>query len=149
MAGTFSFRITEVLHQFTGTVGHIFHTFGIVMDKDAVVGIDRTMLGKDTAVRTVAGSHIGKDSLIEEMLPVIVTAIILVRLLATEHRRSKCFEVGINTFSGQRASFHLPGVRHLKLIQQISIVADNFRIGDTETAPLVRGTELVPVTDTV
>ena len=85
MAGTFAFRIAEVLNQLAGTVGHIFHTLRIVMDENAMIRIDRTVLGKDTAIGTVAGSHIGKDSLVKEMLPVVITTVIFMRLLAPEH----------------------------------------------------------------
>ena len=114
-----------------------------------MVGINRTMFGKDSAIRTVACRHIGENSLVQEMLPVIVAAVILMRLLAAEHRGGQCFQRGIDTASCQRTSFDLPGIRDFQLIQQLGVMADYGRIGNAETAPLVGWAELIPVTDPV
>ena len=83
MARARTFGIAEIGNELAGAVGHVRHPFRIIMDKDAVVGINRTMFGKDSAIRTVACRHIGEYSLVLEMLPVIVAAVILMRLLAT------------------------------------------------------------------
>ena len=95
------------------------------------------MFGKDSAIRTVACRHIGEYSLVLEMLPVIVAAVILMRLLATEHRGSQCFQRRIDPAACQRTSFDLPGVRDLQLVQQPGVMADDGRISYSETAPLV------------
>ena len=149
MACTRTFGIAEIGNEFAGAVGHIRHSFRIIMDKDTVIGINRTMFGKDSAIRTVACRHIRKDSLILEMLPVIVAAVILMRLLATEHRGSQCFQRRIDPASCQRTPFDLPSVRDFQLVQQPGVMADYGRVGNTETAPLVGRTELIPVTDPV
>ena len=112
-----------------------------------MVSINRTMFSKDTTVGTVTGSHIREDSLIQEMLPVIITAVIFMRLLSAEHRRSQCFQIRIDTFTGQCTAFYLPGIRNLELIQQTGIMTDNFGTGNAETAPLIGRTELIPVSD--
>ena len=149
MARARTFGIAEIGNELAGAVGHVRHPFRIIMDKDAVVGINRTMFGKDSTIRAVACRHIGEDSLILEMLPVIVAAVILMRLLATEHRGSQCFQRRIDPASCQRTSFDLPGIRDFQLVQQPGVMADDGRISYSETAPLVGRTELIPVTDPV
>lgn len=149
MACTRTFGIAEIGNEFAGAVGHIRHSFRIIMDKDTVIGINRTMFGKDSAIRAVACRHIREDSLILEMLPVIVAAVILMRLLATEHRGSQCFQRKIDPASCQRTPFDLPSVRDFQLVQQPGVMADYGRVSNAETAPLVGRTELIPVTDPV
>ena len=149
MAGAFSFRIAEIGNEFAGAVGHIRHAFRIIMDKDSMVGINRAMLGKDPAVRAVAGCHVGEHSLIEEMLPVIISAVILMRLFAAEHRRGEGFQRRVDPAACECTTFHLPGIWYFQLIQQLGIMSDHNRVRNPEAAPLVGRAELIPVADPV
>ena len=112
-----------------------------------MIGVDRTMFGKDTPIRAVTGSHIGEDSLIQEMLPVIITTVIFMCLFSAKHWRCQCLQIRIDTFSSQCTAFYLPGIRDLQLVQQTGIMTNNFRTDNTETTPLVRRAELIPVSD--
>ena len=59
------------------------------MDKGTMVGIDRTVFGKDATVRTGAGGHIREQTLVFEMLPVVIPTVVLVCLLPFELGRSQ------------------------------------------------------------
>ena len=56
------------------------------MDKGTMVGIDRTVFGKDATVRTGAGGHIREQTLVFEMLPVVIPTVVLMCLFPFELR---------------------------------------------------------------
>ena len=149
MTHAFSFRVAQVGYQFAGSVRHIGHSLRIIMDKCAVVCINRTMLCKDTSPGTMTGSHVRMQSLIFEMLPIIVTTVILMGLFSTEHGGGKFFIRRIQATTCQGSAFCLPCVWYLQTIKQMGIITNYFRVGDTASTPLVRGAELIPVAYTL